>query len=44
MTTLANFIGQQSGTLEAALKAVDSLPLSSVCKFNLRELVIINFE
>ena len=36
--------GQQSGTLEAVLKAVDSLPLVSVGKFNLRELVIINLE
>ena len=44
MVTLANLIGQRSGTLEAALKAVDSLPLVSVCKFNLRELVIINLE
>ena len=44
MVTLANLIRQQSGTLEAALKAVDSLPLTSVCKFNLRELVIINLE
>ena len=44
IVALANLIGQQSGTLEAALKAVDSLPLVSVCKVNLRELVIINLE
>ena len=44
LVTLANLIGQQSDTLEAGLKAVDSLPISSDCKFNLRELVSINLE
>ena len=44
MVVLANLIGQQSGALEASLKAVDSLPISSDCKFNLRELVSINLE
>ena len=44
LVTLTNLIGQQSGTLEAGLKAVDSLPISSDCKFNLRELVSINLE
>ena len=44
MATLANLIGQQSGTLEAGLKAVDSLPIPPVRKDDLRELVIINLE
>ena len=44
LVTLANLIGQQSGTLEAGLKAVDSLPIFSDGKFNLRELITINLE
>ena len=44
LVTLANLIGQQSTTVEAGLKAVDSLSISSDCKFNLRELVTINLE
>ena len=44
ISVLANLIGQQADTLEAGLKVVDSLPLSPACKFNLRELVIINLE
>ena len=44
LVALANLIGQQSGTLEEGLKAVDDLPTSSGCKFNLRELVSINLE
>ena len=42
LVALANVIGQQSATLEAGLKAVDSLPMSFDCKFNLRELISIN--
>ena len=42
LVALANVIGQQSATLEAGLKAVDSLPMSFDCKFNLRELVSVN--
>ena len=45
IVVLANLIGQQSGALEASLKAVDSLPISSDGKFNLREeLVSINLK
>ena len=44
LVALANVIQQQSGTVEAGLKVVDSLPISPVCKFNLRELVNINLE
>ena len=44
LVTLSNLIGQQSGTLEAGLEAVDSLPISSDGKFNLRELITINLE
>ena len=44
LVALARVIGQQSTTLEAGLKAVDSLPMSSDCKFNLRELVSINYH
>ena len=40
----ANLIAQQVDTLEEGLKVVDSLPLSPVCKFNLRELVIIKLD
>ena len=42
LVALASVIGQQSTNLEASLKAVDSLPMSFDCKFNLRELVSIN--
>ena len=44
LVTLAKLIGQQAGTLEAGLKATDNLPISSDCKLNLRELVIIGLE
>ena len=44
MTALANLTGQQADTLEAGLRIVDSLPITPVCKFNLRELVIIKLE
>ena len=44
LVTLARLIGQQAGTLEASLKAVDSLPITSDCKFDLRELLLISFE
>ena len=44
LVTLAKLIGQQAGTLEAGLKAVDSVPVSPTCKPNLRELVIISLE
>ena len=44
LVALVNFIAQQVDTLKEGLKVVDSLPLSPVCKFNLRELVIIKFE
>ena len=44
LVRLANLIGQQSTTVEAGLNAVDCLPISSDCKFNLRELVAINLE
>ena len=44
LVTLANLIGQQSGTLKAGLKVVDSLPIPSDCKFNLQELITINLE
>ena len=44
LVVLANLIGRQSTTVEAGLNAVDSLSISSGCKFNLRELVIINLE
>ena len=44
LVTLANLIRQQSTTVEAGLNAVDSLSISSDCKFNLRELVTINLE
>ena len=44
LVRLANLIGQQSTTAEAGLNAVDCLPISSDCKFNLRELVAINLE
>ena len=44
LVTLANLIGQQSGTLKAGLKVVDSLPIPSDCKFNLQELISINLE
>ena len=44
LVALANLIGQQCGTLEAGLKNVDSLPISADCRFNLRELVNINFD
>ena len=42
LVALASVIGQQSTNLEAGLKAVNNLPMSSDCKFNLRELVSIN--
>ena len=44
LVTLAKVIGQQSTTVEAGLNAVDSLSISSDCKFNLRELVTIYLE
>ena len=44
LVALASVIGQQSSNLEAGLKAVDSLPMSFDCKFNLRELVSINYH
>ena len=44
LVTLANLIGEQSTTVEAGLKVVDSLSIPSDCKFNLRELVTINLE
>ena len=44
LVTLADLIRQQSTTVEAGLNAVDSLSISSDCKFNLRELVTINLE
>ena len=44
LVALANVIGQQADTLEAGLKAVDSLPISLHCKCDLRELVAINLE
>ena len=44
LATLVNLIAQQVDTLKEGLKVVDSLPLSSVCKFNLQELLIIKLE
>ena len=44
LVALAKVIGQQADTLEAGLKAVDSLPISFNCKCDLRELVAINLE
>ena len=44
LVTLAKLIGQQAGTLEAGLKVIDNLSISSDCKHNLRELVIISLE
>ena len=44
LVALATCIGQQSDTLEAGLKVVDSLPIIPECKFNLRELVSINLK
>ena len=44
LVALATRIGQQSDTLEAGLKVVDSLPMAHDCKFNLRELVSINLK
>ena len=44
LATLARLIGQQAGTLEASLKAVDRLPITSDCKFDLRELLLISFK
>ena len=44
LVALAKVIGQQADTLEAGLKAVDSLPISLNCKCDLRELVAINLE
>ena len=38
LIALTKVIKQRSGTFEAALKAIDSLPISSGCKFDLREL------
>ena len=44
LAALVNLIAQQVDTLKEGLKVVDSLPLTSVCKFNLRELFIIKLE
>ena len=44
LVTLARLIGQQAGTLEAGLKAIDNLPITSDCKFDLRELLPISFK
>ena len=44
LVAVAKLIGPQSGTLKAGLKVVDSLSIIAACKFNLRELVCINFE
>ena len=44
LMVLAKLIEQQAGTLRAGLKVVDSLSISADCKYNLRELVSINFE
>ena len=39
LVELAGLIVQQAGTLEAGLKAIDNLPITSDCKFDLRELL-----
>ena len=44
LVAVAKLIEQQSGTLKASLKVVDSLPISAVCKYNLRELVGIDLK
>ena len=44
LAALVNLIAQQVDTLKEGLKVVDSLPLFHVCKFNLRELLIIKLE
>ena len=44
LVTLAKLIEQQSGTLKRGFKVVDSLSISAVCKYKLRELVGINLE
>ena len=44
LVAVAKLIEQQSGTLKAGLRVVDSLSISAVCKYNLRELVSINLE
>ena len=41
---VASIIRQRSGALEAGLKAVDNLPITSDCKFDLRELLPISFK
>ena len=42
LIALTKVIKQRSGTFEAGLKAIDSLPISSGCKFDLRELFCIS--
>ena len=42
LIALTKVIEQRSGTFEAGLKAIDSLPISSGCKFDLRELFCIS--
>ena len=44
LVALTNLIRQQSDTLEAGFKAVNNLPISSECKFNLRELLSIHLK
>ena len=44
LVTLARLIGQQAGTLKAGLKAIDNLPITSDCKFDLRQLLPISFK
>ena len=44
LLAVANIIKQRCGTLKACLDAIDNLPVSSDCKGNLRELVVIDLE